>query len=224
MKINNFDIKGIIFDLDGTLYNKKRLKFYYTLHHFSKTLFAQTISSIRKKFMGKDFGSEQAFKDEFFKELANKTKSSIETVSEKYYTQFCQAFVNILEKRMKPRQNINALLDRLQLKGIKMAVLSDYCSVLERLEALEIDISYFNVIVSSESYGALKPCKRSFEDLAKKLDISNEKMLVVGDRDETDGESAKLAGMKYIKIVEKKPDPKNDIFLWNDFSKLIMET
>jgi HAD superfamily hydrolase (TIGR01549 family) len=108
---------------------------------------------------------------------------------------------------------VATILESLNNAGIKLAVLSDYAQVEERLDGLGIAPSYFDLITSSETAGALKPSPKPFLDIASKWGISPDKILVVGDRNDTDGEAARAAGMKFLKVNNR---PASDGKTWNE--------
>ena len=113
-----------------------------------------------------------------------------------------EKFVSILKNWYKANDNIVEAIDYYYDKGVKLVCLSDYSKVKERLLALDIDIDKFTLIKSSEDYGTLKPSESAFIKIAESLNISPSKILVVGDRDDTDGEGARRSKMQFIKYPE----------------------
>ena len=67
------NIKDVVFDLDGTLYNFKGLPL--RLMWALPTDFSRIANdrSIRKKLKGCDFGTPEAYKEEYAKRMAKKT-------------------------------------------------------------------------------------------------------------------------------------------------------
>ena len=84
-----------------------------------------------------------------------------------------------------------------------MAVYSDYGCVREKLEALHIDASQFEVLVDAPSLGLLKPSAKAAQRVLEMLNAKPETTLFVGDRDEKDGESARAVGAKFFLINGK---------------------
>ena len=61
----------------------------------------------------------------------------------------------------------------------------------------------------SKRLGGLKPCKESFEKICRALDLHPEECLMVGDREDTDGDGAKSVGMAFEHVVKAgKPNLK----------------
>ena len=125
----------------------------------------------------------------------------------------------MLSEKFKARKNINKFLNELKNNNVKLAILSDYGHVEERLDALKINKSLFDIIASNEEYGVLKPSKRPLLDIAEKLKVGCDKVLVVGDRDDTDGEGARLARMHYIKITANRKYQNTGVYSWEELYK-----
>ncbi len=219
MKIGKIEFDAIIFDLDGTLYCNKGFvkKLIFKSSNRIRTIYF--MNKTRKKFMGNDFSSGEEFYKAFFTQIADKSNKKVENVESWYENVFYPLFIQILKKKFIARKNINEFLSVLKEKKVKLAILSDYGHVEERLDVLKIDKSLFDLIASNEEYGVLKPSKRPLLDIAEKLKVSCDKVLVVGDRDDTDGEGARLAKMHYIKITVDGKDQNAGIYSWENFIK-----
>ena len=85
----------------------------------------------------------------------------------------------------------------------------------KKYKRLPIDTKYFKATGNSESYGGLKPIGAPFLDLADKMNTSPDKVLVIGDRDDTDGQGARLANMPFVLICNQKKKSKG--LSWADF-------
>lgn len=195
------DVDAIIFDLDGTIYNKKALKLFFSLSFINKLPLMLSYLKVRKNNYGVDCGSKEAFQNKIIEELANQSSISKEK-SEKFINEFMDKFVKILKSRYKPNNDIVNVINKYHSRGTKIVCLSDYSKVKERLLALNIDIDKFTLIKSSEDYGTLKPATKPFFEIAEKLNISPSKIVVVGDRDDTDGEGARKSNMRFVKYPE----------------------
>lgn len=201
MSDTNFNnIKGIIFDLDGTLYCKKWfMRPFMTVGALPQPLLLPKYMKIRKRYADKDMGSGENLLRSIAKEMGDE---------EKYFAwltvNFYRVFVNTLKFMRNSRPGLNEILSDIKNKNIKIAVLSDYSKIEERLDILNIDKSLFNIMVSSESEGFLKPGKGPFLKIAKSFDLNPENILVIGDRDDTDGKAAEKSGMPFLKITDKK--------------------
>ncbi len=223
MKILDKKIKAIVFDLDGTLYSNKFLTLNAMWYNLNQLFTVRKLMKIRKKLSGIDYGNSELYYDKLVEEVSKVTNKKVNEIKKWYIENFVRRFVKMIKEKYKPRERLNELLEILKSNDIKLAVFSDYPLVKERLEALCVNTNYFNMIVSSEDYGVLKPSARPLVDIADKLTLKTSEILVVGDKDDTDGESAKLAEMSFIKINEKETIKQRNVFLWKDFLNLIFD-
>ena len=81
-----------------------------------------------------------------------------------------------------------------------MAIYSDYGAVIEKLEALGIDPSLFELKISAPELGALKPSEPCARRVMEMLQADPKTTLFVGDRDEKDGASARSVGARFLLI------------------------
>ncbi len=72
--------------------------------------------------------------------------------------------------------------------------------MVDKLEALGIDPSPFDLLISAPELGALKPSEPCVRCVMEMLGAKPETTLFVGDRDEKDGASARAVGAKFLKI------------------------
>ena len=198
-------IRGIIFDLDGTLYHMKwfmRVLFFVRL--LPKGQWLPRYMKLRAHFAGKDFGSREALLAAMADDLARQSRVSRQRILGWFEKSFYPGFVDIMPFFEETRPRVNELLAALRAKSIKLAVLSDFSRIAERLTALRIDPNVFDALISAEDEGALKPNPRPFLAIAKAWDIPAGEVLVIGDRDDTDGLAATASGMQFLQITDKR--------------------
>lgn len=200
MKILNCE--AVIFDLDGTLYDKKRIALYTMLKQWKNLHILKHSNKIRREMKGRDFQNSENYFENFYNRISEETSRSVEELKFWYNQSFYRGFIEILHKNYKAQNNLISLLERAR-GNLPMAVFSDYSYVNERLDALQIDSSFFEITAGSEEYGVLKPSARPLLHMAAKLDVSAEKILMVGDRRDTDGKAAESAGMMFYFIDGK---------------------
>jgi putative hydrolase of the HAD superfamily len=194
-------VLGIIFDLDGTLYDMSwYMKPLFFLRLFPHGIRLLRFLHVRESFAGKDMGTRQhlieTLSDEFSKVegvAPGKIRAWIEGP-------FYASFVAIMPFFRFFRPGIAPLLSSLKEKGLRLGVLSDYDRVRERLAKLSLPPSLFDTIASSEAAGALKPNSRPYEAMVKEWGMAPCNILVIGDRTDTDGAAAKAAGMQFLLI------------------------
>ena len=96
------------------------------------------------------------------------------------------------------------LLDELaafRAGGGKTALVSDY-PALTKLEALGLRAQFDVVVANGEPDGPrrLKPHPDGYLQAASRLGVAPDRCLVIGDRDDADGEAARAAGMGFRKV------------------------
>jgi FMN phosphatase YigB (HAD superfamily) len=199
-------VKGIIFDLDGTLYHMKWfLKPFITLRLFPHSLRLPLYMSIRDTFAGKDMGSGEALMESLSNALSQKVRgSSPDEMRRWIYDGFYRQFEAALSMMRGSRPGLSATVNKLRKKNIKLAVLSDYDRVEERLQRLDIDSRPFDILKTTEKSGSLKPSPRPFIEIAEKWGFKPQSILVIGDRHDTDGAAAASAGMQFLQITNQK--------------------
>lgn len=206
-------IAGVIFDLDGTLYRITWvMRPLLTMKILPHILRLPRFLKIRQRFAGKEMGSRDELLDAISEILARSEKIPASQAKNWILESFYPAFISVMSV-FRGSRSVATILESLKNAGIKLAVLSDYAQVEERMNGLGIAHSYFDLVTSSETAGALKPSPRPFLDIASKWGISPDKILVVGDRNDTDGEAARAAGMKFLKVNNR---PASEGKTWNE--------
>jgi FMN phosphatase YigB (HAD superfamily) len=96
------------------------------------------------------------------------------------------------------RAALLAEIDAFRAEGGRTALVSDY-PALSKLRALGAEHLFDAVVASGEpgGPGRLKPWPDGYLLAARALDVEPGKCLVVGDRDDADGEAARRAGMAF---------------------------
>ena len=93
---------------------------------------------------------------------------------------------------------INKVFEALKNLSFSMAIYSDY-PVKEKMAALQLKAdACFNS--TDRDLLQLKPSGKAVKYICNKMGIPREKALLIGDREDTDGESARLAGVTFVKV------------------------
>lgn len=87
-------------------------------------------------------------------------------------------------------------VDDLARRGVATAVLSDYPSA-EKLRALGLEIEH-QVSATDPEVDRLKPHPRGLQRVLELTGIRSDRAVLVGDRDDRDGECARRAGVSYL--------------------------
>ena len=191
---------AVIFDLDGTLYDKKHLPVYLAGAQFFHLGLLRAERKVRKTLSGMHFRSEEAFYSEFFTRIAVESGHGAEKVRDWYFRKYLPSMAAVLRKRYRLRPWVKELLTLLKVRGIPVAVYSDYGAVEEKLQALGFSLSWVAATGCAPTFGGLKPDPAGFLRMAEKLGVEPGRVLVVGDRDDTDGEGARRSGMHFLLV------------------------
>lgn len=183
-------IKGIIFDLDGTLLNTlKDIK--ASLNHALKTFGYKKITLAQtKSFIGNGG-----------KELVERAlKSQGVEFKEEVLDEFRSYYVNHSIDFTTPYEGIYELLNELKKKNIKLAVASNkfYKTAYKILDTLFKDT--FEFAIGSGTNLKLKPSPDIIFASIEKMNIKVDECLYVGDS-EVDILAAKNANMKVISVL-----------------------
>ncbi len=189
--------KAVIFDLDGTLYNKKGLPLRLIAADVPHMFMLGNERKARKELMGRWFGDERAYYEALYARVAEMSHSTVDKARRWYEDRYMPQMQRILKRHYHVEPWAEGMMADLRRRGIRTAVYSDYGCLRERLEALGFDCSWVDVVADAPALGGLKPCKESVLSLCKMLGVNPTDTLMVGDRDDTDGESARRCGMRF---------------------------
>lgn len=196
-------IEAVVFDFDGTLYKISFwTKLLFLLHNLNNISLFFAHRKVMKKLRETDFGSSGKYFSRFFNDISALTGKTTGDIKFWYENCFQRSFVYILEKHCKPSKETVAFLGFLKENNIKTAIFSDYGFISERLRALNLDKNNFDILVSGEEEGVLKPGTRPLKKIAEIFNLMPENIILVGDRPDTDGFVAKNAQMHFIQINE----------------------
>jgi FMN phosphatase YigB (HAD superfamily) len=218
-------IGAIIFDLDGTLYNSKKIALRLVAAYPPDALLNLAERLLRRYFAGRDYGSAEAYYAAFFAKFSRIFCRRPAFSRSWYFETYLPRMIRALEKFYPCRPGTPELFESLRTgnnklqKKIPFAIYSDYPRTADRLRAIGIETEpgeYYG----PEDFGAPKPAPRPFLSIAAALSCATVEgaaanVLVVGDKDKTDRAGAAAAGMRYIGIS-------NDAE-WEEFCALLIE-
>ena len=196
-------VQTVVFDLDGTLYDKTglALRMVRRLWWCLPMLAAERLA--RRNMHYVQYASAEEFFNAFFHSMARGHWWTANMAAIWYSRVYLPQMVRLIKKTCHPRPEALALIEEAKAKGIRLAIYSDYGCVQEKLEALGIDASSFELMVAAPELGALKPSEPCARKVLEMLEAKPETTLFVGDRDEKDGESARAVGAKFYLINGK---------------------
>jgi len=197
-------IRGAIFDMDGTLYELPGRKLRLTLNMLGDLRMLRHIGKARGALRDRSFRDREQLRDALWNELGRRAGVSPKQAHDWYFGRFMPKFVDLLRRKARVRPGLVELLGTMRERGTRLAVLSDFGGVAERLEALRIPRQLFDDVVGAEDFGVLKPSPVPFAALADKWKLVPSSLVVVGDRWDLDGASAEAAGMGFLGVVERR--------------------
>ncbi|EQB87482.1 pyrophosphatase PpaX [Clostridium punense] len=195
-------IKGIFFDLDGTLINTNKLIVSSFQYVFKENL----------NLMVEEQEIVQYFGEPLSYTMAKYTKDRVEELVQKYV----EYSLSIHDEYTEGFEGVEEGLSYLKEKGYKLAIVTSKrrSTALRGLRLFDLE-KYFDVIISPEDTEKHKPCGEPVLKACEVLDLSPEEVLMVGDshNDILCGRNAgtKTCLVKYTalpleKLLEHKPD------------------
>lgn len=194
------DVKTVIFDLDGTMYDKRGLaaRMVSRLWWCLPLLMAERFARRNAHYVR--FASEEEFFGFFFTTMSRGHWWGPRIAEKWYHYVYLPAMVRLIRKYHHVRPEAKELLRICRERGLQTAIYSDYGAVADKLEALGIDPKPFDLLVSAPQLGALKPSEPCARRVLEILQADPETTLFVGDRDDKDGASARAVGAKFMLI------------------------
>jgi HAD superfamily hydrolase (TIGR01549 family) len=193
-------VRGIIFDFDGTLFDNAFIAIRLISAYPLDILRIRRERLVRRRFAGSDYSTPEKYNGAFFSELGRPFLRTPVGMRNWYFDRYMPRMVRVLKKYYKPRPGLVDLLRRIDnpASSTRMAIYSDYPFLKERMEALGLFTTERIRLYGPDSFGAQKPAVRPFLEIAKNMNLPPEEILVVGDREDTDGLGAFRAGMHFF--------------------------
>lgn len=199
----NWDrIRGVVFDVDGTLYDQRKLRLLMItemLTQAAKGSFGPNdLRTIMRYRQCRERWAEQGRADLATKqyELAageiGRPASEIECLIEDWMNR--RPLYHMKRCRF---EAIDVLFDRLKGRGIKVGAFSDY-PVAGKLAALDLRVDAMACALEP-TISRLKPHTAILAAVTERLSIDPTMCLVIGDRDERDGACARGLGAQFVR-------------------------
>ncbi len=198
------DFKAIVFDLDGTLYTVSGLNFYMALEMPFEPIRLRALFKTRTDMRGTDYENREIFKAHFATKLGSRINMLPQHAIDWYEKKFMAGFINVLSKHGRLRNGLLPLLSKLRANGLRLAVVSDFGCVKERLSALGIPRDCFDEVLAAEDFGVMKPTAKPYLYLAELWKNKPSELLLIGDREDHDLGSAALLDFGFLGIESKQ--------------------
>ena len=198
---NGKKLRGVIFDVDGTLYNQKavrkkmaiRLIGYYFTHMIRwRELFG--IYVFRRLRERKEIGCI-SFEDQI--KIAGE-KAGLDT--EQLTKAIEKWMFNVPLDLIKRYQYLGVveLIKELKKKNIKIIIYSDYDPI-AKLDAINIEPDFI-FFPDGNHINELKPSRKTMLYILSITKLKSDESVYIGDREEKDGASARLVNIEFIDI------------------------
>lgn len=169
-------VKNVVLDLDGTLYNKQGL----ARRLVRRLWWSLPLLAVDR--LAKGACWRWVVRTRWYRRI------------------YLPTMVRMIGEGCSVREEVLYFISECRRKQIPMAVYSDYAFVADKLRVLGIDAEQFALLIDSPTLGARKPSKEAAMKLLSMLHAEPDTTLFVGDREDTDGETARLVGARFLKI------------------------
>ncbi|MEC7239979.1 MAG: HAD family hydrolase [Myxococcota bacterium] len=185
-------IRAVCFDLDGTLYDLKKqqrklwksiLRHPIVLHHWQRETAA--MRGVRSDSIHQDIAQAVA------KKTGRTTKKTAAIIQQAIFVDYPSTF-----RPTDLTPGLTGIFRELDRRKIPRAVVSDHPTD-DKLRGLNLLEGWLTRIDCSH-LGALKPLPDGLQAVAHLLQCSTENLLLIGDREDTDGEMAVAAGAQSL--------------------------
>lgn len=190
-------IRAVTFDLDGTLYDARRVRAPMMWKNLLRLRALRVGKAVREELRTRAFESGEALRREEARIAgerldlpADRARALLDDI---YDASLCSVLPRARDTR------VRGVLDALVARGIGLAVISDR-RVDDKLAALGLAGLPWRARMSADDSGALKPSPRPFLETCAALGVEPGEALHVGDRDDTDGAGARTAGMRFLLV------------------------
>lgn len=211
----NFIIRAVAFDIDGTLYPNGRMyraSLGIVLRHWRLfRAFGAARKTVRTRHPIVDLRRETA--ELTAEQLGISAEVAAQRINDVIYDQW----ENVL-RRVPLYSGVTELLADLRSRGVPLAAMSDF-PVVSKLQLLGIS-DYWDVAFSAEEIGYLKPNVEPFESLEERLSVKPREILYVGNSYHYDVLGAAAAGFHTAHLGGDARKPGRADMAFRDFETL----
>lgn len=195
-------VSGVVFDLDGTLYDKRPLEREMLRRMPRHLVRLWRYTKVRSSMAGLDLGSHDALFEEALRRLGPQPRRARwrRWIREVYDPGLMHA-LGVCH----PYPAVRPLLLALRQRGVRVGLVSDYAGADERLRRLGLPPETFHFRMVTETRGAMKPAPRMVAEMLAGMRLPASSLVMVGDRHFTDGTFAQAAGMDYLGVTPGVP-------------------
>lgn len=221
-------IRAVGFDIDGTVYPSSALYLRMLPHLFASFKLLKAFSEVRKEL--RRLNPHSPFQrerpetlDEFHRyqaslvagRLGSNADAAYEAIRRLFYHQSFEHF-----DRIPLFRGVRECLSSLRAAGLRLGALSDFpCE--RKIELMGLTKA-FDLSMTSEETGLVKPDRAPFDELARRLGVANDEVLYVGNSEAYDVVGAKAAGMKtaFISLSRRRRERSAADFSFSKYDDL----
>jgi phosphoglycolate phosphatase len=197
--VNGKQIRGVIFDIDGTLVD--------TFPAFT-SVFNKGISQFDLRPVSQQFLVQSLRKGADLADVLRMIfpPPADESLIERCKGEILQHFLKIEASEVRPFPGINKLFGDLKERGIKIGIATGRMSMPEkewdRFKKFGLE-RWIDAIVTSREVASRKPAPDAISECAKRMDVPIEKCLVVGDTEDDILAARKAGGIPVAILAEE---------------------
>ena len=188
--------KAVLFDLDNTLIDFSKMKKLSSEAAISAMIESglplEEKEAMEKlyKMYGKHGMENQNIFETFLEEVMG-------NIDYKILANAVVAYRRVKDGHLVTYPHVNSTLIKLKEAGLKLGIVSDAPRMQAWLRLASLNLTdFFDVVVTLDDTGHLKPSEMPFKQAIKKLSVGAKEILFVGDNPERDIAGAKKVGMK----------------------------
>lgn len=201
------EISAVVFDMDDTLVASKRYWSRQVAILLTRELMrrpwsvprtVQALRGFRKaRESTRGHGPFGCLRTEVLERAVKRTGLTRERIRDAVYPLIYDTTFPGLDRYLFP--GIHEMVERLHREGLKVGILSDY-PVEAKLKSAGLAGIPWDLAMDCEQVGSLKPYPAAFHEAAKRLGVEPSRVLYVGDREDTDVQGARDAGLKAVHV------------------------
>jgi HAD superfamily hydrolase (TIGR01549 family) len=197
-------LRGVVFDLDGTLYDKRALEWFMVRSMPLGLLRLLQVHAGAHRPRGdrlRERRGDRTRDARAWRVMPASSSAGRRWIRERYEP----AVLRGLREAAALYPGVPELLGRLRAAGLRLGLVSDYRGVPDRLAALGLAAEDFDFVLVTEELGAMKPAPRMAEATLAGMQLPGAAMVMVGDRAFADERFAAAAGMRFLGVRPRGP-------------------
>ena len=197
-------VRAVVFDVDGTLYDQGRMRrrmalalLRHCLRNPSEFGLLRTVQTFRRS--REELGEEEVGDVARLQYVRPAERLAVDPAAVRRVAEYWLGERPLAHLPACRAPAVDTLFAVLRETGRKIAVFSDY-AIENKLQALGLEADLC-VSALDPDVDRLKPNARGLERILERLALPPEACVMIGDRDDRDGEAARRVGMPFLRKV-----------------------